>query len=153
MRHSCLRTRIRVFSDLPELKTRNSTSREGNSGSISLLITQKSPQETFSVHFARPAGKTGGSTTDVKELTNRFVIPAARLTKTRQNPRKRTRLKERPGIRTGMSVHIRCRPFIGHTPRKLPVSKYRNLPLHRTSSLVILTHFFRFCNSLEQEIM
>ena len=79
MRHSCLRTRIRVFSDLPELKTRFRPQHEGNSGSISLLITQKSPQETFSVHFARPAGKTGGSTTDVKELTNRFVIPAARL--------------------------------------------------------------------------
>lgn len=79
MRHSCLRTRIRVFHSLPELKTRFRPHQEGNSGSISLLITQKSPQETFSVHFARPAGKTGGSTTDVKELTNRFVIPAARL--------------------------------------------------------------------------
>ena len=151
MRHSWLRTRIRVFLNLPELKTRISTSREGNSGSISLLISRKSPQETLPSHFARPTGiRYRGSPTDVKELTNRFVIPAARLIKTRQNPRKRTRLKERPGIRTGMSVHIRCRPFIGHTPRKLPVSKHRNLPLHRTSSLVILTHFFRFCNSLEQ---
>ena len=82
MRHSCLRTRIRVFHSLPELKTRFRPQQEGNSGSIYQPYFRNSPQETISVHFARPSGyKTGGSTTDVKELTNRFVIPAARLLK------------------------------------------------------------------------
>ena len=148
MRHSCLRTRIRVFHSLPELKTRFRPHQEGNSGSIyQPYFPKKSARNLFGTFCEAFRLITGGSTTDVKELTNRFVIPAARLIKkTRQNPRKRTRLKERPGIRTGMSVHIRCRPFIGHTPRKLPVSKYRNLPLHRTSSLVILTYIQAFCN-------
>ena len=87
MRHSCLRTRIRVFRISPELKTRFRPHTRGIRAAFINLILQKSPQETFSAHFARPTGiRYRGSPTDVKDLTNRFVIPAARLVKDTAKP-------------------------------------------------------------------
>jgi hypothetical protein len=82
MRHSCLRTRIRVFHSLPELKTRFRPHQEGNSGSIyQPYFPKKSARNPFGTFCEAFRFITGGSSTDVKELTNRFLIPAARLVK------------------------------------------------------------------------
>ena len=48
-----------------------------------------------------------------------------------------------------LRLSICCRPVIGHTPRKLP-SKGRNLPLHRTSSSVIVPHFSEQCKEMQR---
>ena len=48
-----------------------------------------------------------------------------------------------------LRLSICCRPVIGHTPRKLP-SKGRNLPLHRTSSSVIVPHLASQSNGMRR---
>ena len=61
-------------------------------------------------------------------------------------------LERTPHRNTNPSVlrlSICCRPVIGHTPRKLP-SKGRNLPLHRTSSLDIVSHLASQSNGMRR---
>ena len=139
-----------MFLYFPELKTRFRPHQEGNSGSISFLFFRRLQKSAVypPAHFARPSDIRYRRFHDrCLRIDKPFNLPAARCFHSTAYSRKRTRLKERPSNthRTNRFC-IRCRPFIGHTPRKLPV-KHRNLPLHRTSSLVILPHFFPVCNS------
>lgn len=50
------------------------------------------------------------------------------------------RTSHRKALPNVLRLSICCRPVIGHTPRKLP-PRGRNLPLHRTSSSVIVPQF------------
>lgn len=134
MRHSKFWTRIRVFRDHPELKTRKPIRRGKGFGQLLKVIMF--PHSGVPIHI--PA---------VPDA--RVFKPCSRMRKFPLCRRTCFRLKKQTAKKSSRFAFLFAVARLSDILHGNYRSNDRNLPLHRTSSLVSITQYFSNCNRFD----